>query len=50
MPTFVGAVAFFFPPMTTALWSFAIACCVTGSVMIAYAIKILRDAYGANRG
>jgi hypothetical protein len=32
------------------LWTFAIACCVTGLVMIAYAIKILHDGYGAKRG
>jgi hypothetical protein len=32
------------PLLSMILWTFAIACCVTGSVMIAYAIKILHDA------
>ncbi len=32
--------------MTIALWTFGILCCLIGSGMMAYAYKILYDAYG----
>lgn len=32
--------------MIVGLWIFGILCCVVGSAMMAYAYKILSDAYG----